>query len=72
MYIYTYLYMWERNELEETFGGAPDDPPANWEKPNFKFVYETALKGTKMHAVAWDMSQEATRVPQTKSTLIQI
>ena len=48
--------------------GAPDDSPANREKPNFKFVYETASKVTKMHAVAWDMSQEATRVLQTLST----
>ena len=44
--------------------------PANWEKPDFKIIYYLAFKVTKMHAVAWDMSQEATRVLQTLSTLI--
>ena len=44
--------------------------PTNWEKPYFKIVYETAVKVTKMHAGAGDMSQQATRRPQTLSTLI--
>ena len=45
-------------------------PPANWEKPDFKLTYETAFKVTKMHAVARDLSQEATQRPQTLSMLI--
>ena len=47
-------------------------PPANWEKPDFKLIILLAFKVTKMHAVAGDMSQEATRRPQTLSTLIYI
>ena len=41
-----------------------------WTSWDFKFVNETALKVKEMHAVARDMSQEATHVLQTLSTLI--
>ena len=45
-------------------------PPTNWEKLDFKLIYYVTSKVTKMHAVARDMSLEATPRPQTLSTLI--